>query len=251
LKASRLIGVLHQIALAVAVMPETRDLARLVAEHVRDLVSADRVAIFVWNNATSELRATAAVPDAPAIPAIAAGSGAVGAAFQERRPIAIDDYASGPNALDWPGSLGVRAIAAVPLISARDPVGVLAAFRYSAHRYTAEQIEILSLVGTLGVASALEAAVLRSRVREQDVRLALTPARSQATLEPDAGKPRLTRREREILPLVAQGQTNREIGSLLDLSPGTVRNLMARLQAKLGAVDRTHAVVLALGRGLL
>ncbi len=226
---------LHQIAAAVAVTPEIRDLARLVAEHARDLVKADRVAIFVWNKATGELRAIVAVPNGPAIPAIPADSGAVGAAFQARRPILLDDSPSAPDALDWVVSLGVRAIAAVPLISARNAVGVLAAFRFSSRPYTAEQVEILSLVATLGVAPALEAALLRNRVRD-----ALPP-----------GTPRLTWREGEILPLVAQGYTNREIGTLLDLSPGSVRNLMARLQRKLGAVDRTHAVVLALRHGLL
>jgi DNA-binding CsgD family transcriptional regulator len=243
LNPARLLGVLHQIAQAVAVMPEMRELGRLVAERACELVHADCVAIFAWHNATNELRATVSFPEEPAIPPVAPGSGAVGAAFQEMRPISLGNYPSSVDALDWAVSLGVRTIAAVPLISAREPIGVLAAWRFTSHGYTAGQVEILSLLGTLGVAPALAAAMLRSRMREQNAQLSLEA--------PSANNPRLTRREREILPLVAQGHTNREIGSLLDLSPGTVRNLMARLLAKLGARDRTHAVVLALRRGLL
>ena len=247
LNPARLLASLHRIALAVAVIPETGALGQMVAEEVRDLVQADRAAIFVWDDATSELRATVAVPEGPAIPAIAPGSGAVGLAFAERRPVSLDDYPSTPNALPSAIGVGVRAVAAVPLLSAREPVGVLAAWRFSPGEYTAEQVEVLSLLGTLGLAPAFEAAILRRRGHERYARLAI-----DQLLEPSpAGNPQLTPREREILPLLAQGQTNREIGTLLHISPGTVRNLVARLQAKLGARDRTHLVVLALERGLL
>jgi DNA-binding NarL/FixJ family response regulator len=235
--------VLHQIARAVAVMPEMSELGRLLAERVRELVQADYVVIFAWHVATNELRATVSFPEEPAIPPIAPGSGAVGVAFQEMRSISLDNYPASVDALDWAVNLGARAIAAVPLISAQEPVGVLVAFRSSARGFNPEQVEILSLVGTLGLAPALDAAMLRSRMHEQNAQPLLEALTAEI--------PRLTRREREILPLVGQGFTNREIGGLLDLSPGSVRNLMARLLAKLGARDRTHAVVLALRRGLL
>ncbi len=60
----------------------------------------------------------------------------------------------------------------------------------------------------------------------------------------------LTTREREILGLVAQGYTNRQIASMLNLSPGTVKNHVSRLLPKLGAVDRTHAAAEASELGL-
>jgi PAS domain S-box-containing protein len=55
----------------------------------------------------------------------------------------------------------------------------------------------------------------------------------------------LTPRERDVLRLIAQGKTNREIGQELHLSPGTVKNHVARLLPKLGAVDRTQAAARA------
>ena len=62
---------------------------------------------------------------------------------------------------------------------------------------------------------------------------------------------RLTDRERSILRLVAGGYSNREIGRSLHLSEGTVKNYVSELLVKLGARDRTHAVLTAITRRLL
>lgn len=62
---------------------------------------------------------------------------------------------------------------------------------------------------------------------------------------------RLTPRERDVLRLVAQGQTNREIAFRLSLSAGTVKSYVERVIAKLGAADRTQAAVRAVELGLL
>jgi PAS domain S-box-containing protein len=71
--------------------------------------------------------------------------------------------------------------------------------------------------------------------------------RALRSLEVDS----LTRREREILHLMVSGQTNREIAQALGLGVGTVKNHVARLLPKLGAVDRTQAAVRAVEYGLL
>ena len=62
---------------------------------------------------------------------------------------------------------------------------------------------------------------------------------------------RLTLRHREILGLVAEGMTNKEIGNRLHISDQTVKNHMVNIMNKLDAHDRTHAVVLAYRIGLL
>lgn len=51
----------------------------------------------------------------------------------------------------------------------------------------------------------------------------------------------LTDRERQILELIAQGKTNREIGEVLYLAEGTVRNLVSGILAKLGVGSRAAA----------
>ena len=52
----------------------------------------------------------------------------------------------------------------------------------------------------------------------------------------------LTRREQEVLALVAEGLTNAEVGSLLWISAGTVRRHLENAYAKLEVHTRTAAV---------
>jgi RNA polymerase sigma factor (sigma-70 family) len=61
----------------------------------------------------------------------------------------------------------------------------------------------------------------------------------------------LTPREEEVLQLLAEGLSNKEIGARLHLTEGTVKNYVSAIIAKLQANDRTHAVVTALRRGLV
>ncbi len=66
-----------------------------------------------------------------------------------------------------------------------------------------------------------------------------------------AGHEQLSGRELDVLEHIAQGLSNREIGSRLSLSEDTIKARVKTILAKLDARDRTHAVVLALKRGLL
>ncbi|MEV7806383.1 response regulator transcription factor [Microbispora sp. NPDC088329] len=61
----------------------------------------------------------------------------------------------------------------------------------------------------------------------------------------------LSRRETEVLALVARGLTNAEIGRELFISETTVKTHLLRVFSKLGVSDRTAAVTTALARGLL
>jgi DNA-binding NarL/FixJ family response regulator len=64
-----------------------------------------------------------------------------------------------------------------------------------------------------------------------------------------ADQPHLTDRQLEILVHVARGRTNREIGSVLNISERTVRNHMRTINKKLSTGDRTRAVVIAIESG--
>lgn len=72
-------------------------------------------------------------------------------------------------------------------------------------------------------------------------------------LPPEANQPEelppglteLTPREREVLRMIAQGASNREIAQLLFLSEGTVRNHISHILNRLNVRDRTQAAIVA------
>ena len=61
----------------------------------------------------------------------------------------------------------------------------------------------------------------------------------------------LTRREREVLQMLASGLANKEIAARLNISEHTVKFHVASLLGKLGASGRTEAVALGIRRGLV
>jgi DNA-binding NarL/FixJ family response regulator len=60
------------------------------------------------------------------------------------------------------------------------------------------------------------------------------------------GEALLTRREQEIVPLVAQGLTNRDISSRLGLSEHTIKNHLFRIYEKLGISSRVELILYAI-----
>jgi len=65
------------------------------------------------------------------------------------------------------------------------------------------------------------------------------------------GEGELSLREVEVLRLLAQGESNREIGDRLALAEGTVKNYVSNILMKLHAANRTQAANLARERGLI
>lgn len=65
------------------------------------------------------------------------------------------------------------------------------------------------------------------------------------------GEESLSSREIDVLRLVAAGNSNHEIGLRLSVSRETAKAHVKHIMAKLGANDRTHAVTLAMARGIL
>jgi DNA-binding NarL/FixJ family response regulator len=61
----------------------------------------------------------------------------------------------------------------------------------------------------------------------------------------------ITERERQVLQLLADGRSNKEIAARLELSPNTVKTHVARLFEKLRVARRTEAILIARELGLV
>ena len=72
--------------------------------------------------------------------------------------------------------------------------------------------------------------------------------RALASRTPDSD---LSHREREVLQLLATGNSNKKIGELLGITEATVKSHVSTILMRLNAEDRTQAVVSALQRGLV
>ena len=74
---------------------------------------------------------------------------------------------------------------------------------------------------------------------------------AQAARQPDPMGADLTPRERQVLALLAEGRTNKQIAEALTVSPGTVRLHVSNILSKLEVSNRTEAARLALQHNLV
>jgi DNA-binding NarL/FixJ family response regulator len=77
------------------------------------------------------------------------------------------------------------------------------------------------------------------------------PREVAESLAEHIGDDAITERETEILKHLANGKRNREIADLLNISEETVKVHLKRALEKLGASDRTHAIAIAIRRGVI
>jgi DNA-binding CsgD family transcriptional regulator len=172
----------------------------------------------------------------------------------------------GPEGLAWLR----RVEAEVTRLDARpDPAAwraAVAAFEGFGHRYEAARChhrlaDALLTGASDGEQGRREAAGLIRSARQVAVSLGARPLRDaldtlavRYRLDVGSGPAErrvLTPREEEVLRLVAEGLTNREIGGRLFISEKTASVHVSNVIAKLGASGRTEAVTLAHRRGLL
>jgi DNA-binding NarL/FixJ family response regulator len=77
------------------------------------------------------------------------------------------------------------------------------------------------------------------------------PPEIAAELADHAAEDDLSAREVAVLRLIATGNANKEIAGQLCIAEDTVKSHVSNILAKLGAHDRTHAVTIALKRGII
>lgn len=116
----------------------------------------------------------------------------------------------------------------------------------------ASETLVEAIRGVMRGESRIDPSVARKVLKEFQRLAAQAPARrptlgSQDELIIES----LTPREEDVLNLLVEGLSNKEIGARLHLTEGTIKNYVSNIIGKLQANDRTHAVVTALRRGLV
>jgi RNA polymerase sigma factor (sigma-70 family) len=119
---------------------------------------------------------------------------------------------------------------------------VFQAVRAGALGYLLKDTPAEQLIDTLRHVAAGEA-FIQPEIASRALRELMHP--TAAAIEP------LSDREREVLVLLAQGGSNREIAEQLVISEGTVKNHVSNILGKLQAENRTQAADIARRRGLL
>jgi DNA-binding NarL/FixJ family response regulator len=130
-------------------------------------------------------------------------------------------------------------LACLMLTSFDDEEALLDSIMAGASGYVLKQIQGSDLVSAVRTVAAGQSLLDPSATAKLMARL-----RQGQEPEPDA-LPGLTEREREILALIGEGLTNRQIGQRLYLAEKTVKNHISRLLAKLGVERRIQAAVIA------
>ena len=105
--------------------------------------------------------------------------------------------------------------------------------------------ELIAGIHTVAAGEALLAPSITKRVVD---RMASQPVPRAAD---DSALDELTPREREVLGLLAQGLSNREIAEALVVEENTVKSHVKRVLMKLGLRDRVQAVIFAYETGLV
>ena len=128
-----------------------------------------------------------------------------------------------------------------------DDDALFEAVRAGAKGYLLKDVSLEQLTEAIRAVAA-GGNVIRPAVTERVLRgLEHMPRDFDALSPPDP----LTKREIEILRLMAGGYSNREIAEALGTAEGTVKNHASSILSKLGVRDRTRAVLKALERGYI
>lgn len=186
-------------------------------------------------------------PDIEVIGEAGTAADAVAAALQKRPDVVLMDLQFGADlpAGTLQGSEATRQIRAEPdaprvliLTNYDTDADILGAVEAGASGYLLKDAPPAELIAAVRAAAAGESA--------------LAPAiATRLVMHVRSPEERLSRREAEVLTLVAAGRSNREIGAELFLSEATVKSHLVHIFDKLQVASRTSAVAAARERGLI
>lgn len=127
---------------------------------------------------------------------------------------------------------------------------VFSAIRAGASGYLMKEVtsdQLVNAIRTVAQGYSLMYPSVAKRVLEEFAQTTPAPAEQEAEAP---GIAQLTARERQVLRLIAQGRSNKEIGGELEIAERTVKTHISNIFAKLELSDRTQAAIFAHKRGL-
>jgi len=162
------------------------------------------------------------------------------ALFQQHQPdIMLID-------LRLPTISGIEVIAKIRADYPRARIIVLSTYDTDEEIYQAVQAGARGYL-VKGAASAELLKAIRTVYRNQTY---IPPSTSEKLLRRMTA-PTLSKREQKVLQLIAEGKTNPQISANLNIAESTVRFHISNILEKLGASDRTQAIVQAVHQGLI
>jgi DNA-binding NarL/FixJ family response regulator len=178
----------------------------------------------------------------------AQGQGPIGRAVRTGRPQVNQQFLTDPRMASW-RDLGIRAgihsSMSLPLKDAKGVFATLSVFAAESDAFDMEEVRLLDELAShlsFGIGS-----LLADRFASEHAELNRPGTESE---EPDA-LARLSPREREVLKLVAEGRSSKEIAMLFGVAPTSVATYRSRIMFKLHVDDVTGLVRFAIRHGVI
>ena len=201
---------------------------------IRVLVVDDHILIRMGLKTIAEIE-----PDIKIVAQVEDGEAAVEAFRQHRPDVVIMD-------LRLPGMDGVQTIQAL-----RKEFGAVRVLVLSSHRTDADIARVIQAEAAGYLLKDMPLARLVEAIRAAHAGRQYFPAEIANRLPEQLRQSKLTPRELEVLQMIANGRSNKEIGDAFGIVEGTVKVHVTNLLEKLHAADRTQAVTIAVKRGLI
>lgn len=240
------LAALQSVSLAVSASPDLRLTLKVILDHVMAQLKVDAADILLLDESDNTL-------------SLAASTGFLATAVHEYRLPADDGMparAMTSRRIETVTALsafsqfrrrslfareGFKSYGAVPLTSRGKLLGALEVFQRSQLTPDEEWLSFLDALGSVA-AVAIDSATMQERLRH---------VRAGAQARPTRVPPDMTRLEREVMRLVVEGKTNREIAAQVHLSQNTIKFHMRQILQKTGAANRTELAHQAAKEGWL
>jgi GAF domain-containing protein len=226
---------LQRINHAIAATSDFRFMLKVILDQVKSELSVDAADVLVLDETERTLSIAASIGFlSTSMPAykLSLDEGLPGRAIASRRTEllnAVDAFANARRRSLFARE-GFEAYATVPLTVRGRAVGALEIFHRSPLNPDHEWISFLEAIGSVA-AIAIDSSAMRERLQ------AAGDVRSEATV---TLAPEMSRVERQVLGMVVEGLTNREISAQIHLSQNTIKFHVRRLLQKAGVSNRTE-----------